>query len=187
VHVDVNKSRTKVVRLVTDLLEALDFLLQLLDAHRLELTREQGSSAVILTDSNIISTIMHCRHQAITYSCSLGQVLVVLFVERQVLECHIDVRVSTVLAVKLLGVTTSRESMSVNLVLNLVGGIRHVNGRVRVRSRHLGLRALKRGQKFAMQQTRLGVFELVCYVSGQSELRLHVISMIGNREGQQGG
>jgi hypothetical protein len=161
----------------TDLLEALDFLLQLLDAHRLELTCEQGSGAVILRGSNEVSAGMHLWQHGITYGCSLSQELVVLFVEGQVLECYIDVWVSTVLAMEFLGVTTTREPMSVDLVLDLVGGVRHVDGRVRVRGGHLGLCTLKRWQELAVQEAGFRVFELVGNVSRQPELSTHVISM----------
>ena len=60
--------------------------------------------------------------------------------------------------------------MSVDLVLDLVRGIRHVDRRIGVRGGHLGLSTLERWQEFAVQETWLGVFELVRDVSSKSEL-----------------
>jgi hypothetical protein len=67
--------------------------------------------------------------------------------------------------------------MSVDLVLDLVGGVRHVDGRVGVRGGHLGLCTLERWQELAVQEAWLRVFELVGNVSRQPELSTHVISM----------
>lgn len=60
--------------------------------------------------------------------------------------------------------------MSVDLVLDLVRSVRHVNGRVGIRGRHLGLGTLQSRQELAVQEAWLGVFEFVCYISSQPEL-----------------
>lgn len=60
--------------------------------------------------------------------------------------------------------------MSVDFVLDLIGGVSQVNGRVGVGRRHLGLRALKGWQELAVDERGFGVFELGGGVSSESEV-----------------
>ena len=60
--------------------------------------------------------------------------------------------------------------MPVNLVLDLVGSIRHEDARIDVGRAHFRLRPLKGGEELGMDQSGLGVFELRCYVSRQAEV-----------------
>lgn len=114
------------------------------------------------------------RNRSETYCGNLGQEVIVLFIKRQVLECNIDIWVSTILTVKLFSVTTSREPVLVDLVLDLVGRVGHVNSGVGVGCRHFSLCALERRKELAVQQSWLGVLELVSNITGQSEVRVLV-------------
>ena len=106
-----------------------------------------------------------------THRRDLRQLLVVLFKERQVLERHVHIRVAAILAMQLLGLAPAREAVLVDLVLDLVGRIRHVDGRVGIRRRHFALGALQGGQELAVEEAWLGVLELLGNVTCETELR----------------
>jgi hypothetical protein len=57
-----------------------------------------------------------------------------------------------------------------DFVLDLVGGVSHVDGRVRVGGGHLGLGTLKSRQELAVDKGRFRVLELGSDVAGEAEL-----------------
>ena len=72
------------------------------------------------------------------------QFLVVLKEEAQVLVGDVNVRVATVLAVKFDCLASSRKGIFVDLVLDLIWGVGHVNGSGFHTRAHLGVVALKK-------------------------------------------
>ena len=72
------------------------------------------------------------------------------------------------------GLLAARKAVLVDLVLDLVGRVVHVNAGVRVRRAHLRLRALQCGEKFGVQQRGLRVLELHGDVARQPEVRVLV-------------
>jgi len=69
---------------------------------------------------------------------------------------------------------STTEAMSIDLILDLVRGIRHEDTRVRIRSAHFRLGTLEGGEELGMDQSRFRIFELRGYVSGQTEIRVLV-------------
>lgn len=72
--------------------------------------------------------------------------------------------------------------MPIDLVLDLRGGVAHVDRRVRVARTHLRLRALERGEELRVQQRRLGVLELLRDVAREPE-----VGVLVDRAGDQAG
>jgi len=60
--------------------------------------------------------------------------------------------------------------MFINLVLNLIQGIRHEDTRIRVRGTHFRLRTLKGGEELGVDQSRFRVFEFCGHISCQTEV-----------------
>lgn len=108
------------------------------------------------------------------YLSQLLPLLVVLQEEPEVLVRDVDVRVPAQPSVLLLRLLPAREPVPVDLVLDLVRRVRHVDARVLVRRAHLRLRALQRREELGVDQRRLGVLELHRDVPRQPEVRVLV-------------
>lgn len=75
-----------------------------------------------------------------------------------------------------LSLLPSRETMRVNLLLDLIGFVRHEDTSVSVTGTHFGLGTLQRREEFRVNQGGLRVFELLGDISSQAEIRILVDS-----------
>ena len=100
--------------------------------------------------------------------------VIVIQEEAQVLISNIYLRVTPILAMLFLRLTTTRKAMPVDFVLDLVEGIVHKYTRVRVRCAHLGLRALQRGEETRVNECRFGIFEFLSDITCESEVGILV-------------
>lgn len=78
------------------------------------------------------------------------------------------------LAVELDGLSPAREGVLVDLVLDLVGGVGHVDGGVLVAGAHLGVMAEQGGDELGVDQGRLWELEPGGNVPGDAEVRILV-------------
>ena len=104
------------------------------------------------------------------------QLLVILKEEGQVLIADVDIRIATEPPVFFFRLATTAEPMAVDLILDLILCIAHVYARVDVRRTHFCLWALQSREEFRMQQGRLGILQLMRYVTSKAEIRVLVDS-----------
>ena len=71
---------------------------------------------------------------------------------------------------QLLGLLATRETMLVDLVLNLIRRVGHVYTRIQVGRAHLCLGTLEGGEELGVDQGRFGIFEFDSNVSCQAEV-----------------
>jgi hypothetical protein len=146
-HKNVNQTTHVCGRARKYLLESARKLLQQLYATCFELTSKQTSCTIILTQfasesaSDLSSPLQ-------THLPNLGQLVVVLKEEAQVLVADVDVRIPTKQPVLFLCLPPPTEAMTVNLILDLIGRVVHVYTRIDVRRAHLCLRTLQSGKEF---------------------------------------
>mmetsp|Transcript_22472 Transcript_22472/g.57027 ORF Transcript_22472/g.57027 Transcript_22472/m.57027 type:complete len:401 (-) Transcript_22472:153-1355(-) len=127
-----------------------DERLQHLDQLRLNLTREHPPRHVLRLDVR-----------------ELG---VVELEEGEVRVRHVHLDVGAQAAVLLKRVAAAREGVLVHLVLDLLGCVRHVDGRALVRRTHLCVEALKRGKELGVNQRGLEKAELRRRIARQAEV-----------------
>ena len=139
-----------IVDLGPALLEALHVLLQLGDAALLDLTSQHLT--LLVGDANVLEFI------------------IVLQEESKVLEGHIDLRVTTLLAVELGSVTTTREGELVDLVLDLIRGVAHEDSGGVDTSGHLRARSLEGRQEDGVDERWLLVLHLLGVFSALPEV-----------------
>ena len=109
-----------------------------------------------------------------THLPNLSILLVVIKEKAQILVTDVDVRIPAKPPVLFLGLTATTEPMAVDLILYLIRCVVHVYARVDVGRAHLCLRTLQSGEEFCMQQSRLGVSQLVSDVARKAEVRILV-------------
>lgn len=119
------------------------------------------------------------------YSSNLGELLIVLEEESQVLVRDVDFGISTEFPVLLHGRLSSTESIFVDLVLDHLGRVRHEDGGRVNRSGHLGLSAEQRGDKLGVDESRLLVLEARGDFSGEAEVRV-LVDGAGDEAGDVG-
>jgi len=106
----------------------------------------------------------------------LGILRVVIKENAQVLVTDVDVRIPAKPPVLFLCLTAPAEPMTVNLILDLVGRVVHVYARIDVGCAHLCLWTLQSREEFCVQQSRLGVPQLVGDVARKAEVGILVDS-----------
>jgi hypothetical protein len=111
----------------------------------------------------------------------LFQLVIILAEELEVLVGDVDVAVSAESAVFLDGGPSPRERESVDLLLDLCGGVGEEDGGVFVRGGHLRLRALQRREERRVHQRWLDVAQPRRHVPRHTEIRV----LQGRREGQR--
>lgn len=109
--------------------------------------------------------------------------LIIIFKEEaQVLVCDINFGITTIGAVFLNSSSTTREGITIDLVLDLVSGISHEDGRGVNGSAHLGLRTLKSREETSVDQGWLGVLETLSNITSETEIRI-LINSTGDQTG----
>lgn len=103
--------------------------------------------------------------------------LIIIFKEEaQVLVCDINFRITTIGTMLFNSSTSSRESITIDLVLDLVGSISHENGRSINGSAHFGLGTLKSREETSMNQGWLGILETLSNITSETEVRILINS-----------
>lgn len=108
--------------------------------------------------NNLMSHAKLYNKTLFSYLVDFRNNLVVILKELEILERDINIRVPTKLSVLLLRIPPTAKSMFIDLVLDLIRSIRHVDGGVRIGCGHLGLRTLERGDEFGVEEAGFGVF-----------------------------
>lgn len=121
-----------------------------LDALGLELAGQQGSRPVLFGQLGIFFIIIH--------------------EESEILIRNVHVGIPTQSPVLFLSLPSTAKPVSVNLVLDLVGCIRHVDGAVHIGCAHLGPGTLQRGEEFRVQERGFGVSEFGGDVTREAEV-----------------
>jgi len=119
------------------LLETFYEVLQHPNAPRFELRSQQLTSSILL--------------------CHLRYLLIVIQEECKVLISHIYGCISTQPTMLFLSLFSSAESVSVDLVLNLIWSIGHEDRRIGITCRHLRLRSLQGREKLGMDKCRFAI------------------------------
>jgi hypothetical protein len=109
-----------------------------------------------------------------SYLADLCELLIILEEEAQVLICNIDLRISSQPPMLFFRLLTTRESMLIDLILQLIRSIRHEDTRVDITGAHLGLRPLESREEFGMDERGLGILEFLSNVACQTEVRILV-------------
>lgn len=146
----------------TYLLERRNKLLQCLNTLGLELAGKQSPGLILLAQLLVL--------------------LIVLHEEPKILIRNVHIWVSTQSSMLLHSFLTATERIPIDLILDLIRGIRHINRRIRIRRTHLGRCALKCGKELGMQERGFRVSKLRGNIASQTEIRVLV-----DRTGDKGG
>ena len=104
----------------------------------------------------------------------MGILLVVIKEKAQILVTDVDVRIPAKSPVLFLRLTSPAEPMAVDLIFDLIRRVVHEYARVDVGRAHLCLWTLQSGEEFCVQQSGLGVPQLVSDVARKAEVRILV-------------
>lgn len=78
--------------------------------------------------------------------------------------------------------SSSGDNSPINLILDLIGCIAHVDTRIRITRAHLCLRALEGREELAMHQRRFREFEFLSDVAREPEIRI-LVDCAGDQAG----
>lgn len=105
-----------------------------------------------------------------THIIELLELSIVVHEVLQVVVRDVDIRVAAVLAVLFNSFTTAAEGVSVDLVLDLIGGVGQQDGALCDGGGHLALGTLQSREELGVKQGWLGVLELVGDVASETEV-----------------
>lgn len=106
----------------------------------------------------------------------LCKLFVVVQEERQILVGNIDLGITSETAMLFFSLLSSRESVGINLLFDLVRLVGHENACIGIARAHFRLRTLKGREEFRVDERWFGVLELLRDITGQAEVRILVDS-----------
>lgn len=163
-------------------LEITNNLLQNLDTDLLNLASHHFTRLVCLYNIGSDTQSTHLHIYIITYIMDPLKLVIIFKEEAQVLVCDIDFGITAIGTVFFNSSSTTRESIAIDLVLDLVSGISHEDGRRVNGSAHLGLRTLKSREETSVDQRWLGILETLSNITSETEIRI-LINSTGDQTG----